>query len=387
MATADSELKGVRDEGFGTKGSFLLWRRQGEHRFKALIPSRDGSIYALGHAPFATGRDMSLVHITEQGKLDEGFGTRGVVRLGRHRAFGEDVALDTQGRVVATGYFYAKGGTRSLVARVTKTGRLDPKFGRAGLVVHNSGSDNRAHQLHVRTDGSLLITGYHAATQNQVFCLQDSGASCPDYGNGGVAVVTVLPGQGAFATRSALHGQGGVVLGGYLPRKKRMFVSRVTARGEVDTSFGSGGTALLRDVPISSAWAIAVDSRQRILLAGHTPSGPVVVARFSKRGELDTGFGRKGVAVPLGGDDQLYALLALKSGKILGAGFRGIGDSSQPLFVLLTSEGKEQRPAWVDEAAPRPSFVFDAAIDAKGRVLVAGDTPGARWAAWIGRYR
>ncbi len=180
---------------------FLFWQRAAEHRFKAVVANQDGSLYALGHSPFDTGRDMSLVRITEHGKLDEGFGTRGVVRLGRHRTFGEDVALDAQSRVVATGYFYTKGGTRSLVARVTKTGKLDPKFGRAGLVVHNSGSDNRAQQLHVRANGSLLISGYHAATQNQVFCLQDNDAPCAGYGKGGVAVVTVLPGHGAFATR------------------------------------------------------------------------------------------------------------------------------------------------------------------------------------------
>ncbi len=387
MAAAGSELKGVRDESFGTKGSFSLWRRKGEHRFKAVVVAPDGAIYALGHAPFDTGRDMALVRITDQGKLDEGFGTRGVLRLGRHRTFGEDVALDTQGRIVATGYFYAKGGTRSVVARATSAGKLDPKFGRGGLVVHNSGSDNRAQQLHVRADGSLLISGYHAATENQVFCLQDSGAPCSDFGKGGVAAVTAVPGQGAFATRSALHGKGGIVLGGYLPRKKRMFVSRVTARGKVDASFGSGGTTVLQDVPIGSAWALAVDARQRVLLSGHAPSGPIVVARFSERGKLDTSFGRNGVAVPLGADDQLYSLLPQKGGGILGVGFRGIGDSSQPLFVLLTSGGKVERTAWVDEAAPRPSFVFGAAVDAKGRVLVAGDTPGDRWSAWIGRYR
>ncbi len=379
-------FRGKRDVSFGTTGSTSIWQKSGEHRFKAVALGPDGVVYTVGHAPFTHGTDMAVARFDATGKLDATYGRGGVVQIGQRRAFGEAIAVDAQGKVVVAGYFYGKGGTNFIVARLSPHGTLDASFGTAGTVEHSAGQDNRAQAVHVRADGKLLISGYHGSDTNQVLCLEGDGTPCAQFGTAGVGLVRPVPGKRAFATRSALHGDGGIVLSGYLPSKDRMFVSRLDARGAPDAAFGTGGSMLLQDVAVGSAWALAVDSADRILVAGHAPSGPIVIARLRADGQIDESFGRNGLAVPLGASDEVYALLPLPSGHILGAGFRGLGDAAQPLFVLLTSDGAEERPSWVDDKAPRPSFIFGAALDARGRVVVAGDSPGDRWSAWVGRY-
>jgi uncharacterized delta-60 repeat protein len=385
QAATPASLRGLRDASFGQSGSTTFWRKAGEHRFKAIALGKGGEVYVVGHAPFERGTDMAVVRFDATGKLDLTFGKLGAARVGPPQAFGESIALDAEGRAVVAGYAYGKGGANFVVSRLTSRGSVDSSFGKNGIVMHDAGPDDRAQAVHVRDDGTLLISGYHGSDTNQVLCLTADGTPCPGFGTAGLGLVRPVSGKRAYATRSALHGSGGIVLGGYLPSTDRMFVSRLDARGQPDVRFGSVGTTVL-DVPVGSAWALSVDRDDRVLIAGHAPSGPAVIARLSADGHIDESFGRNGIAVPEGARDQLFALLSLPSGNILGAGFRGMGDAAQPLFVLLSADGIEERAPWIDDAAPRPSMIFGAALDARGRVLVAGDSPGDRWSAWVGRY-
>lgn len=385
-APTEAAFQGELDTSFGQRGSTLFWQRSGEHEFKGVALGKDGAIYALGTAPFDSRRDMALVRFDSNGRIDDTFGKSGVARASQQGASGSALALDARGRAWCCGYIYGRGGGEFLISRVTPTGVLDTKFGNGGIVIHDSGRDDRAQAIHLLPSGRALVSGYHSRGKNQVLCLEESGAPCANYGEHGVAVVEPAGSSVAFATRSALHGNG-IVLGGYLPDDHRMFVTRVTANGEVDPSFGRAGTTMVQGASVGAAWALAVDARERILIAGQSRSGPVVIARLDADGSLDTSFGNHGLVVPLGAMDQLYALMPLPSGRVLGAGFRNLGDDAVPLLMAINANGSMPRDPRTDDSAQRPTFVFDAALDAAGRVVAVGNSPRDRTRAWIARYR
>jgi uncharacterized delta-60 repeat protein len=75
-------------------------------------------------------------------------------------------------------------------------------------------------------------------------------------------------------------------------------VLRYTPAGALDTTFGSKGIAILPSSFTGSATgsAMAVDSSNRIVIAGVNSAGDVVAARLTANGALDTTFGSSGIS-------------------------------------------------------------------------------------------
>ena len=75
----------------------------------------------------------------------------------------------------------------------------------------------------------------------------------------------------------------------------------IGAAGQLDSSFGKGGIFIAQNAGLTNttASAVAIDSKGRIVIAGQAPlpSGeqPAVV-RLNSNGTLDTSFGNHGVA-------------------------------------------------------------------------------------------
>ena len=93
-----------------------------------------GRIYAGG---FDRGRFM-LARLTRRGDIDRGFGRRGFVRTrvaGRCRcAWGQGLARDRRGRLLISGYVRLGDRSAIAIARYLPGGKLDPSFGRSGIV-------------------------------------------------------------------------------------------------------------------------------------------------------------------------------------------------------------------------------------------------------------
>lgn len=100
----------------------------------ALDPRPDGSVVAAGTPRYArTGVRLARVaRILPDGRLDRGFGRRGIVSIGRsskrHGSSVNAVASDERGRV----YVLANRRGRPVVARLTRVGRPDRTFGGDG---------------------------------------------------------------------------------------------------------------------------------------------------------------------------------------------------------------------------------------------------------------
>jgi uncharacterized delta-60 repeat protein len=108
----------------------------------------------------------------------------------------------------------------------------------------------------------------------------------PTFGAGG-RVLTDFPASSIDATWStALQSHGGIVtLSGGVGNGTRL--SRYTADGVLDTTFGAGGSTT---VPFPVA-TLAVRADNRIVLAGAADANSVRIARYTAGGQVDTTFG------------------------------------------------------------------------------------------------
>jgi uncharacterized delta-60 repeat protein len=165
----------------------------------------------------------------------------------------------------------------------------------------------------------------------------------PGFGNGGVVVTPTAPDAGDdFQNGLAIQRDHGIVVGGSSDMGAaagghQWRISRYTPNGDLDGSFGVGGTVT---TSMSSAggfdehvWNLALAPDGKIVAAGDavTATGgfDVALARFNADGTLDTSFGTAGrVTTAIGPDtrrDRAHDVEVLDDGKIVVAGFADMG--------------------------------------------------------------
>lgn len=165
----------------------------------------------------------------------------------------------------------------------------------------------------------------------------------PGFGKGGVTVTATAPGAGEDGQNGlAIQRDGGILVGGSSDMGDaagghQWRISRYTRNGELDGSFGAGGTVL---TSMSSAggfdehvWNLALDRDGRLVAAGdavtETGGFDIALARFNADGTLDTSFGTAGKVTTAVGPgtrrDRAHDVAVLDDGKIVVAGFADMG--------------------------------------------------------------
>ena len=111
---------------------------------------------------------------------------------------------------------------------------------------------------------------------------------------------------------------------------------RFLSDGSLDDSFGAGGFVFGPTFLFGRAFAVAIDSEDRIVVAGDTPVagnmdfGDFIVARFQPDGDIDNSFGEAGIAVTdVGGvTNEAHGLKVFSDNSLLVSGFAPIVVSS-----------------------------------------------------------
>ena len=249
---------------------------------------------------------------------------------------GEAVELQPNGKVVAAGLtqpcrqIYERCAGRSIfVARYRRSGKLDKGFGGG--------------------DGLTLIPIGPQTVQVAGLALQPDGR--------------VVVGGGAQA--ASLAGD-------------QLIVARLTADGELDHTFGAGGTATLptESFGAGATNAIAVAPDGAILAAGYAPDpagSKLGVARFLSDGTPDPGFGAGGIASvrvdESGGSESANAIALRPDGRIVLAGQAGRAEiaPTSPSFAAAQL---------LPDGSPDSSFAGDGSVSAYP--LPPGTGAGAR---------
>ena len=104
----------------------------------------------------------ALVRYLPNGKLDRGFGRKGIVRttLG-NRLAGKDVVIQRNGKIVLAGTYNVPGSgeARVAVVRYLPDGRLDRSFARNGFFTRDFGVEGVAYSAIVQRDGRVVVGG------------------------------------------------------------------------------------------------------------------------------------------------------------------------------------------------------------------------------------
>ena len=202
--------------------------------------------------------------------------------------------------------------------------------------------------------GSLfLIFGASFAAQavtGQPGTLDATWASASTLGPG--RGITPISGGGGYANAMALQPDGKVVLAGYCGRASLpsgFCALRYNGDGTVDESFGGSGTGYVI-TPFNGiddqAFAVAVQSDGKILLAGHCFNGSnndFCTLRYLSNGILDPAFGggtgKVKTAISIG-YDTAYAMTLQPDGKIVVVGAcRGLASGSDFCALRYQNDG------------------------------------------------
>jgi uncharacterized delta-60 repeat protein len=164
--------------------------------------------------------------------------------------------------------------------------------------------------------------------------------------------------------------------------------------GTLDTSFSGNGIRTMFDGG-ATAQAVAIDTQDRILVAGSTigANTDVAIARLRPRGALDGSFGRNGrVRIDLGATDRAMDVAASPDGSVVVAGQRVAQQGTAWFVIRLRANGARDTSFGGDGIVVTDFFrryehATTVAIQSNGRILVGGSvTDGANESWAFARY-
>ena len=153
FAVARYFANGKPDTSFGSNGTTRV-NFAGVDTARDVVIQPDGKLLVVGSAN--NERDLGLVRLQTNGKLDTSFGSGGKVLTSVSGTdWAEAVALQNDGKIVVVG----NGGNDFVVARYLANGKLDSSFGNRGMTRVNFGAIDTARDVVIQPDGKIVVVG------------------------------------------------------------------------------------------------------------------------------------------------------------------------------------------------------------------------------------
>jgi uncharacterized delta-60 repeat protein len=271
-------------------------------------------------------KGFALARYRPDGTLDPSFGRDGrVATYFFDQGAGLDVLLQRDGKVVVVG---VRNDTLAL-ARYSGDGRLDPSFGQQGVVLTRFEGFSFPGKAALDKAGRILVPVSRWCYPCASYVVRYRPDGCLDrtFGHKGRAAVALT----SITAVATFRGQ--IVVAGNLSRRENLplAVSRLSSAGKLDRAFGQNGIRLL---PVTWGWqpVLAIQKTGAILVAaGARPPGVegfedfnFTLTRVSAGGAVDRSFGRHGtVTDDFGDSDHAQAVGLQRDGKLLVAGVTG----------------------------------------------------------------
>lgn len=427
----ETSAPGTLDTSFGIDGVVLINRYDIDFAYDITTDST-GRILAAGYIENSGAKEMAIWCLDDDGDLDLSFVTNGIAKGEGNAGYG--IAVDSTDRVVVVGRAVAQ---EMAAWRYQSDGTPDLTFGSNGVLTHGGaawvggpGYYDRALKVAIDSSDRILAAGESVNEDGNddmvVWCITDSGNLDTTFGgdfnpsDGMPDGFAVHNGAASTGTPSNDYGydlvvdsKGRIIIDGQSRDQANDYhatIWRYNSDGTLDTIFGgdfnpSDGTPdgfVVYPDP-SSSEAVAVDSGDRIIIAGVNYSasaavGGMTIWRYNTDGVLDTTFG--GDVAPADGTPDGFTVFNAfevmptsvavdQSGRILVVGMEVQGtDIDMVLFrfnsngLLDTSFGPDVSPS---DGIPDGFVIYDndpfveeldvprsVHIDSYGRILVTG---------------
>ncbi|MCS7466941.1 VCBS domain-containing protein [Stieleria sp. ICT_E10.1] len=290
---------GAPDPSFDADGIQTIDFGASNDRGNAILVDGSGTITVAGDT---FSQDFVLAQLDSTGQLSPDFGDGGKVVTDIQspgRNIGNAGLALPDGKMVVAGSSGPSPFEDFAVARYQADGTLDPSFGVGGRVVFDSGDGEEANEVLRTPDGGLLIVGGSSGALRVIKLLQD-GTLDASYGNAGLAQHS-LSFSSADLARARLDTAGRLVVGQTYREGATgnydFAVVRLLPNGDLDSGFGSGGTARIDFGGTDQLVDLAMDSTGRIVAVGLSVNSGIqqlALARVLDTGALDTSFASGG---------------------------------------------------------------------------------------------
>ncbi len=159
---------GTLDTGFGNGGVVTADLGSGDESVRSIVIQPDGKIVTAGYVDLGegSGKDFALVRLLPDGSFDPTFGENGraITALGSADDIATTVLLQADGKLVVAGSTFTDTYEDVALARYTANGALDATFGTNGVVHRNIGLNrDGAEGAALQTDQKIVVTGYAVA--------------------------------------------------------------------------------------------------------------------------------------------------------------------------------------------------------------------------------
>jgi uncharacterized delta-60 repeat protein len=295
----------------------------------SVVLQSDGKIVVAGTA-YDTESDFALVRLNADGSLDASFDADGKLTTDfGYYDFGNDVALQANGKIVAAGVSNSILSTDFALSRYNPDGSLDTAFDGDGKL-RTSWLEVSSAANAVVIDGrqnytSTFLVGYGSNGANDDFAITQRVENWNSN-----KTITPIGNSDDRANAAAIDPDGRIIAAGYSQNGSnrdfalvRYFSSTTGMYTLIDTSFDGDGKLTTDFGGDDEATAVAVQADSKILVVGQTSAvggAALVLARYNPNGSLDSSFGAGGrVIVPAIQSPKAIAIQP--DGKIIAAGY------------------------------------------------------------------
>jgi uncharacterized delta-60 repeat protein len=305
----------------------------------------DGKLVVAGFSETGGATSFAVVRYNVNGSLDTTFDTdgRAAVTFTQGDAFGQAVAIQSDGKILVAGYIGA-AGEQFAVARLNTNGSLDTTFGTMGRVAFPMAGATGAllTSMVLRSDGRIVLAGTaFTPTQTVIAVAQllSGGGFDTTFSGDGMAILA--PGGDSFAGPVALQADGKVLVAAF--NGSRFIVGRLNTNGTTDTGFGTTGIAIANigaSTTGESLLGMVVQPDQKIVVSGSNSAPDITIVRFTTNGLLDGAFGAGGQNnTSIGGVDLVGDLLLMDDGKLMVVGSTFNGTTYEAFLIRYTAAG------------------------------------------------
>lgn len=304
-----------------------------------------------------------------------------------------DVAIQTDGKIVAAGYAGTSGAADFAIARYGLDGALDTTFGGGtGIVTTPIAGDDQVQALAIQGDGRIVVAGQTKSTNYDVALVRYNSDGTPDSSFGGGDGITVTPifGGDDIGNDVAIQSDGKIVVAGSTASGVSVDFAtlRYESTGSLDPSFGGGDGIATIDFggKEDRGYAVQLQADGKIVVGGLATVSTEAnfgIARYSIDGSPDSTFdgdGKAWASMPVVSQDRIFDMALQADGKIVGAGYVKSSVSKED-FALVRFTGSGGLDTTFDgdgfattDLMLRNQRAYAVSIQSDGKIVATGFT-------------